>query len=96
MDLRFLRQVRRVFDVSWLFLLVTFTVTFMASPAQAYIDPGVGGMLLQLLLGGVAGVVVIMRLYWERVTLTVRKVFGLKESKEKSTPEDSGGNGSGS
>jgi hypothetical protein len=44
----------------------------------------------------VAGVVVIMRLYWERVTLTVRKVFGLKESKEKSTPEDSGGNGSGS
>ena len=96
MDLWFLRQVRRVFDVGWQFVLVAFAIIFMASPAQAYIDPGVGGMLLQLLLGGVAGVVVIMRLYWERVTLTVRKVFGLKESKEKSTPEDSGGNGSGS
>ena len=96
MDLRFLRQLRRVFDVGWQFVLITFTVTFMASPAQAYIDPGVGGMLLQLLLGGVAGGVVIIRLYWERVTSTVRKVFGLKESKEKSAPEDSGGNGSGS
>ena len=96
MDVWFLRQVRRVFDVGWQFVLVAFAFIFMASPAQAYIDPGVGGMLLQLLLGGVAGVVVIMRLYWERVTSTVRKVFGLKESKEKSTPEDSGGNGSGS
>ena len=96
MDLRFLRQVRRGFDIGWQFALVTFAVIFMASPAQAYIDPGVGGMLLQLLLGGVAGVLVIMRLYWERVTSTARKVFGLKESKEKSTPEDSGGNGSGS
>ena len=39
----------------------------VSGPAWAYVDPGVGGMLVQLLLGGVAGLAVIMRLYWEKV-----------------------------
>ena len=38
------------------------------TPAFAYIDPGSGGMMMQLLLGGVAGVVVLARLYWQRFT----------------------------
>jgi hypothetical protein len=31
-----------------------------ASPAYAYIDPGTGGMLVQLLTGGVAGLLVLL------------------------------------
>ncbi len=38
------------------------------APAYAYLDPGTGSMLLQLLLGGVAGALVIGKLYWARVT----------------------------
>jgi hypothetical protein len=38
----------------------------------AYVDPGSGSMLLQLLLGGVAGVAVAIRMYWHRV----RSFFG--------------------
>ena len=38
-----------------------------AQPAQAYIDPGTGGMLVQLLLGGIAGLMVIIKLYWARL-----------------------------
>lgn len=34
--------------------------------AQAYIDPGAGGMLVQLILGGVAGAAVVLKLYWSR------------------------------
>ena len=34
--------------------------------ADAYLDPGSGSMLVQLLLGGVAGVAVIARLGWQR------------------------------
>lgn len=37
------------------------------APAQAYLDPGSGSMLLQLLLGGVAAVGVIGKLYWNRL-----------------------------
>lgn len=36
-------------------------------PAHAYVDPGTGAMLLQLLLGGVAGLAVVAKLYWERL-----------------------------
>lgn len=34
-------------------------------PAFAYLDPGSGSMLLQLLFGGVAGIAVILKLYWK-------------------------------
>ena len=39
----------------------------LAAPAYAYIDPGTGGMLIQLVTGGVAGLAVLARLYWRRV-----------------------------
>jgi hypothetical protein len=38
-------------------------------PAQAYLDPGSGSMLVQLLLGGVAGLAVIARMYWQKLKL---------------------------
>ncbi len=38
-----------------------------SSPAHAYIDPGMGSMLLQLLLGGIAGAMVVGRLYWVKL-----------------------------
>ena len=46
---------------------------------DAYLDPGSGSMLVQLLLGGVAGAAVIMKLGWERF----RDVF--RSSKAKQT-----------
>lgn len=35
--------------------------------AHAYLDPGAGSMLLQILLGGLAGVAVILKLFWHRI-----------------------------
>jgi hypothetical protein len=40
----------------------------MPSTAVAYIDPSSGSILLQLLLGGVAGVLVALKLGWKRLT----------------------------
>jgi len=36
-------------------------------PLEAYLDPGSGSMLIQLLLGGVAGAVVLGKLFWRRI-----------------------------
>jgi hypothetical protein len=53
------------------------------SAAHAYIDPGIGGMLLQLLLGGIAGALVIIKLYWHRFRETVSRVFGGQPKRDK-------------
>lgn len=39
----------------------------ISTPAYAYLDPGTAGMLLQLLLGGVAGGLVVFKLYWHKL-----------------------------
>jgi hypothetical protein len=45
------------------------TLAFLAAPAlaRAYTDPGAGSMLLQLLLGGAAGLFVAFRMFKDRI-----------------------------
>ena len=47
-------------------LVVIYFVWMSETRVDAYLDPGSGSMLVQLLLGGVAGAAVIMKLGWER------------------------------
>ena len=48
-------------------LAIPLLLVFMAEArVDAYLDPGSGSMLVQLLLGGVAGAAVIMKLGWAR------------------------------
>jgi hypothetical protein len=56
-----------------------------AAPAFAYIDPGTGSMMLQLLLGGVAGAMVVGRLYMQRISDRVRALVGRKPPHETPT-----------
>lgn len=53
------------------------------APAYAYIDPGAGGMMLQLLLAGTAGAAMVLKLFWRRIVSFFRK--GPTEG-EKKTP----------
>ena len=56
-------------------LIITFATCLVlligVTPAFAYVDPGSGGMMMQLLLGGVAGISVLLRLYWHRFTTMI-------------------------
>jgi hypothetical protein len=47
-------------------ILVILVSMASISPAYAYLDPGTGSILLQLILGGVAGLLVVVKLYWHR------------------------------
>lgn len=38
-----------------------------AAPAFAYVDPGAGSLLLQLILGGIGGLLITLKLFWRRV-----------------------------
>lgn len=46
------------------------------APAYAYLDPTTGSILLQGLLAGVAGVMVVGRLYWARLKAFFRRITG--------------------
>ncbi len=39
----------------------------LSRPAFAYLDPGTGSIILQLLLGGLAGGAVVAKLYWHKL-----------------------------
>jgi hypothetical protein len=53
-------------------MLVVIALVVLERPAAAYLDPGTGSMLLQAVLGGVAAVGVIAKLYWHRLTAVFR------------------------
>ena len=59
---------------------VAFATIFLAAsavtPAYAYLDPGTGSMILQLMLGGVAGLMVVGKLYYRRAQDFFRSVAG--------------------
>jgi hypothetical protein len=57
-----------------------------ANSAWAYLDPGTGSMILQLLLGGIAGAVVILKLYWRRFVGLFRG--NAREESENISSED--------
>ncbi|MEA2377291.1 MAG: hypothetical protein QOK00_162 [Thermoleophilaceae bacterium] len=54
----------------------------------AYLDPGSGSMILQILAGGVAAVAVTAKLYWNRVLRFLRI---RKDEPEATKAEPAGG-----
>ena len=54
-------------------LLVLLGWMLLEVPVDAYLDPGSGSMLLQILLGGFAAIGVIGKLYWHRLTALFRR-----------------------
>ena len=71
-----------------LFLFVLIGLSFVfPRVAHAYLDPGSGSMLLQIVLGGAAGLAVLIKLYWQRLLL----VFGMGQE-EDPTSEDAQAN----
>ena len=67
----------------WRCLIVVMMV-LATEPAFAYLDPGTGSMLLQVILGGVAAVAVAVKLFWYKI----RAADGLGK---KSSAEDEAG-----
>ena len=71
----------------YLSLIVFFLSLTVPSAAYAYLDPGSGSMLLQLVLGGLAGLAVIAKLYWHRL-LTLFGVHSQQAENDSETNPD--------
>jgi len=60
------------------FLFALCVLLLSANSAYAYLDAGTGSMILQVLLGGLASLAVILKIFWRRIL----SAFGIKK-KEK-------------
>lgn len=58
-------------------MLSVLFVGMLTSNAHAYLDGGTGSMILQVLLGGFAGLAIAGKLYWYKFL----SLFGIKRSK---------------
>ncbi len=64
-------------------ILSTIFLLLVITDAVAYLDPGTGSMLLQVILGGVAAVAVAIKLYWHKF----RAAIGM--AKKQDTEDES-------
>lgn len=62
-------------------ILVGILFTIFTKPAHAYLDPGTGSFLLQVIVGGFLGGVFIIKGYWQRISA----FFTKKKSNQSST-----------
>ena len=73
--------------------LVLFCLVFLAGlgldqPAYAYLDPGTGSMILQLLLGGIAGALVVGKLYWQKLKDLFRRGHSSQVSESETSIQE--------
>jgi hypothetical protein len=62
----------RISTMTTFFLVLVYSLS-LTEEALAYLDPGSGSMMLQLLLGGIVGVAAILKLYWNSFTGLFRR-----------------------
>jgi hypothetical protein len=57
-------------------LSIVFLCVFCGQ-ASAYLDPGTGSYMLQLLIAGIASALLAVRIFWNSLIAFVKKIFGL-------------------
>lgn len=58
--------------------LVLFLWILMVQDSYAYIDPGTGSYLLQLMLAGLLGLVFTIKIYWQKIKTFFLKLFRMQ------------------
>jgi hypothetical protein len=70
-------------------ILLAAVFTLIATPAFAYLDPGTGSMIIQVIVGAIAAALVSIKLAWHRIKVGVLSVFsGKKDAKTAPTDRD--------
>lgn len=72
--------------------LAVIAIALAPLDAFAYLDPGTGSALLQGILGALAAIVVVLKLYWHRLLrlFGLRKNIAVKAEKEADASSSNG------
>lgn len=65
------------FSLLMVFGVILTSAQFFISDSYAYIDPGTGSLVIQMIIGGLVGVGITCKIYWykikEGITTKIRK-----------------------
>ncbi len=62
-----IRRLARVRRLATVFVLFCAFWAFPTAPAHAYLDPGSGTMIIQIVIATVAGAGMVIKVYWHRL-----------------------------
>ena len=66
---------KRIMHLAEVSLWVSVLCAFLVQPVYAYLDPGSGSFLLQVLLASLLGALFLIKQFWSRIWASLRK-FG--------------------
>ena len=69
-------------------ILYTFFGVFISFPAQAYLDPGTGSLLIQGILAAVTSIGVALKLYWSKIVKLVNSMKKKGRQGQMTTDDD--------
>lgn len=75
---------RRVLAICTLVMLLHIV---FALPAHAYLDPGTGSYIFQLLLAGIVGLAFVIKVFWSRIKGFFTRVFSKKQEQVEEAKE---------
>ena len=74
-----------------LLLILAFTVCtynlIFPRPAYAYLDPGTGSYIFQILIAGLVGGLFAIKIFWKRIKAFLKKIFSKEESDDEAKNE---------
>ena len=65
-------------------LIILFLLGSLSSHAHAYLDPGTGSSILQIILAFIAGLGAFFSMYWNKLKFFLKKFFKKKNEESKS------------
>lgn len=71
-----------------IFFFMTFLYFVFPSSAHAYLDPGTGSYIFQLIMAGIVGLLFALKIYWKRIKSFFTSLFS-RDS--ETTGSESGG-----
>jgi hypothetical protein len=64
-----------------IFVIMMVVSVFLARPAYAYIDAGSASMILQMILAGIVGAAMTIKMYWQKIRQFIREIFSSNKNK---------------
>ena len=63
--------------------VLSFFTQFSFPDAFAYIDPGSGSIVIQMLIGALVGVGIAVKVFWFKIKLSLSSVFNKNDSNDE-------------